>query len=109
MGRKADPNRPKKPSIFSKEYRYPQYEGERGNPDQWADAFRQRFSNAEIKEILKDESPWGILGLKPGATREEIKKAFWIKAKETHPDTHPELDRSVFQRVNAAYQSLMVD
>jgi DnaJ-class molecular chaperone len=109
MGRKSDPNRPKKPSIFSKEYRYPQYDGERGNPDQWAESFCQRFTNAEIKEILKDESPWSILGLQPGATREEIKKAFRQKAIETHPDRNPGLDRSVFQKVNAAYQELMVD
>jgi DnaJ-class molecular chaperone len=109
MGRQRDPNKPKKPSIFSKEYRYPQYEGELGSPEQWADSFRQRFSNAEIKEILKDESPWSILGISPGASQDQIKKAFRIKAVETHPDRNPGIDRAVFQKVNAAYQQLRTD
>lgn len=109
MPRQRDPNKPKRPSIWSKEFKYPQYEGELGSVESWADAFRQRFSNAEIKEILKDESPWGILGLTPGASQDDIKRAFRKKAVETHPDRNPGIDRSVFQKVNAAYQTLRTE
>jgi DnaJ-class molecular chaperone len=107
--RRSDPNKPKKPSVFSKEYRYPQYEGNYGSTDDWANAFRQRFSNTEIKEILKDESPWSILGLSPGASQDQIKQAFRRKAVETHPDRNPGIDRSIFQKVNAAYQTLRTE
>lgn len=103
--------KPKRPSIFSKEYQWKTHDGPRGNPDEWRSAFKQRFSNAEIAEILKDDSPWGILGIAPGASPEEIKRAYFRRAKETHPDAlpagHPDkIKGDEFKKVNAAYQKL---
>jgi len=85
---------------------YGTYEGAAGDPDSWAQAFRQRFTQEEITDILKDRSPWEILGLDPGATQAEIKTAYRTKAKETHPDYHPDLGSGPFQDVQAAYEAL---
>lgn len=35
---------------------------------------------------LPSNSPWDVMGLKPGASREEIESAFREKAKRLHPD-----------------------
>lgn len=85
---------------------YGTYEGERGNPEQWKFAFGARFSEREIGEIIGNDDPWGILGVRPGATQEEISTAFRGKAMETHPDRNPGKDGSEFRRVKAAYDKL---
>lgn len=98
----------KRPSPFSRNYRpYGTYEGPRGNPDEWAKAFGERLPQAEIEEILGDDSPWGILGLKAGATQKEIKSAFFRMAMETHPDRNPGKDGTEFRKVRAAYERLV--
>jgi DnaJ-class molecular chaperone len=102
----------KRISPFSKDYVNPYglySEGPRGNPDQWRATFQRRFTSDEIKEILKDESPWGILGLTHGATRDQIKAAYRRRAMETHPDRNPGMDGEEFKKVNAAYQKLNGD
>lgn len=102
--------KPRKPGPFDKGYvnPYGKYKGERGSPDQWRESFGSRFSGAEIHEIIGDDDPFGILGLKPGATQEEIKSAFRRKAIETHPDRNPQLkgDTAPFRRVKAAFDKL---
>ena len=55
------------------------------------------------------ENPYRVLGIPEGATQEEIKKAYRKKAKEYHPDLHPD-DPTVTQKmseVNEAYDMLM--
>ena len=49
-----------------------------------------------------------ILGLQKGATEEEIKKAYRKKARENHPDLHPDDPSYVekFQEVNEAHEVL---
>lgn len=101
----------KRSKIFDKDYSpYGTYEGKRGNPNQWRDAFKERFTAAERKAILKEDSAWTILGLEPGASLTEIKRAFRLRARETHPDHNPHLaDGEAFKKVNAAYQELTGD
>ncbi len=55
------------------------------------------------------EDPYKVLGLSHGATEEEIKKAYRKKAKEYHPDLHPNDPVAVkkMQEVNEAYDMLM--
>ncbi|KAI7838231.1 hypothetical protein COHA_007978 [Chlorella ohadii] len=58
--------------------------------------------------------PYAVLGLQPGATKVEIKKAFRQKAMAHHPDMHSTASEHVraandkaFKALNEAYQSLM--
>lgn len=48
-----------------------------------------------------------VLGLKNGASMDEVKAAFRKRAKETHPDLNPKIDRIQFQRVNESYTFLV--
>ena len=55
------------------------------------------------------DNPYRVLGIPEGASQEEIKKAYRRKAKEYHPDLHPD-DPTVTRKmseVNEAYDMLM--
>jgi DnaJ-class molecular chaperone len=77
-----------------------------GTKQEWRQAFRARFTEAELVVVLKDASPWEILGIAVGSSLDIIRKAYRAKARETHPDLHPGIDRALFQSVQAAYQRL---
>ena len=49
-----------------------------------------------------------ILGVPPGSSPEDVKKAFRKKASETHPDKNPgdPMAEDSFKKVNAAFQHL---
>lgn len=53
--------------------------------------------------------PYQVLGVSPGASQEEIKRAYRQKAKECHPDLHPEDPKAneKMNEVNEAYDLLM--
>lgn len=53
--------------------------------------------------------PYKILGVSQDASQEEIKKAYRKKAKECHPDLHPDDPnaKQKMQEVNEAYEMLM--
>ncbi len=55
------------------------------------------------------EDPYKVLGLEEGASKEEIKKAYRKKAKEYHPDLHPDDPKAAekMHQVNEAYERLM--
>ncbi len=57
---------------------------------------------------MKIDDPFAVLGVTREAGTREIKKAFRRKARETHPDLHPNDPGAAerFQRVHAAYQQL---
>lgn len=53
--------------------------------------------------------PYAVLGIQRGATQDEIKRAYRQKAKENHPDLHPD-DPKAAERmndINTAYDMLM--
>ncbi|WP_053619061.1 DnaJ C-terminal domain-containing protein [Nocardiopsis sp. NRRL B-16309] len=55
---------------------------------------------------MKDkEDPHAVLGLSPGATREEVDRAFRALARRHHPDA-PGGDGAAFARVRHAYEAL---
>lgn len=53
--------------------------------------------------------PYSVLGITPGATEDEIKKAYRSKCKEYHPDLHPgdPTAEDKFKEVQAAYSEIM--
>ena len=53
--------------------------------------------------------PYKVLGVPQGASQDEIKKAYRKKAKECHPDLHPDdpTAKQKMQEVNEAYDMLM--
>lgn len=62
------------------------------------------FGEAE-PEVLLGTNPYLILGVKPGATIVEIKKAFREQAKKYHPDHNGGSD-ALFKKVAEAYRTL---
>ncbi|MDZ7831052.1 MAG: J domain-containing protein [Desulfobacterales bacterium] len=48
---------------------------------------------------------YNVLGISSGSSRDEIKKAYWHKARQTHPDTH-EGEPENFINVRNAYEVL---
>ena len=50
------------------------------------------------------QDPYSVLGVNPGATKDEVKKAFKKRAMETHPDRGG--NEEEFKKVNEAYEQI---
>ena len=55
-----------------------------------------------------EKDPYEVLGISPGAAKEEIKKAYRKKAKQYHPDLHPGDEQAAekMNEINIAYDRL---
>ena len=51
------------------------------------------------------ENPYKVLGIRPGASKEEVKKAYRRLAREHHPDA-PGGSHESFQRISMAYEQV---
>ncbi len=51
-------------------------------------------------------TPWEVLGVAEDAPFVDVKRAFFLRARETHPDA-PGGDAEAFREVQAAYEMLM--
>lgn len=77
----------RKKNIWDDNYRpYGVNEGAYGNPSEWKQKYERVMGLGEAKEIVKERSPWTILGVAFGATLQEIKSAFRKMALKVHPD-----------------------
>ena len=80
----------------------------RGSPDEWRGAFGRRMGLDEAEGILGSDSPWAVLGISPGASLEQVKKAWRRAAHKWHPDRNGGSEDAAkrFIRANAAYVKL---
>lgn len=78
-----------------------------GSPSEWKACFNRRMSREEAEEILGDSNPLKILGLSPGFTMEQLKKAYRRLVMQWHPDIcKKENAEEMFIRIHAAYVKL---
>ena len=65
-------------------------------------------SEPRAKKNVQDKEFYNVLGVEPEANAGEIKKAYYKKAKENHPDRHPDDPEAQkkFQKIGEAYQCL---
>ena len=91
-----------KPNVWGNDYRpYGTHDGEYGSTRQWKQAFEQSMNFDEAKTVVRDRSPWSILGVEKYSPFEIVKKAFRELCFKKHPDyggTNEE-----FRELNASF------
>lgn len=96
--------------------KYGTYEGQAGNPAQWAAAFKTaKMTRDQALGILKEgESPYEVLGIPETATVNEIRKAMAglvLKYRQdsfSHDKAGSDANREMFDKVMAAYTLLTI-
>lgn len=88
---------------------YKQYDSSqgRGNERQWKQTFNENFRRKEKDKAISG-SPYDILGVREGATKDEIKKAYRKKMQQWHPDRNPgnKEAEAMCKKINQAYATL---
>lgn len=83
---------------------YGTYHGEHGNSKQWKSSFEYTINKDQATKIIKDNSPWIILGIPINSDMSTIKKAFHNLIKIHHPDKGG--DPELCKKIIAAYVML---
>lgn len=76
-----------------------------GTEREWRQVFAATMGLDEARRRVGNQSPEAILGVGPTFTLDALKSAYRRKARETHPDFHPDDPTATerFKQVNAAY------
>ena len=74
---------------------------------------KRTLTSRRFFRLVSTGDPWKVLGVTRSASAEELKKAYYKKAKALHPDQHPEELKARmaddFKKVQDAYQRLKTD
>lgn len=75
--------------------------------DAWKKAHKGRVHNISVVDLsqVARDADFGLLDLKPGASKDEVRKAFNILAKKHHPDLGG--DAEIFQAMRAAHDRII--
>ena len=101
--------KPKKAFLDGYKTYDPKVEGY-GSPEEWRSTFKERMSQEEATEYLKDNDPYKILNVKKDSPLDVIKKAFRKLALLWHPDKNPNNVKESTKRMQgiiAAYTVIM--
>lgn len=62
-----------------------------------------------LSDGLSSQEARSVLGLERSATQDDVKRAYRLRAMDTHPDRHPGNPQATasFRKIHAAYESLM--
>ena len=85
--------------------RYGTYEGERGNPSQWASTFGFTFENSSSVQSILGMSAYTVLKISATATDKEITAAYRKLAKIYHTDK-PTGNAEKFREITEAYKTI---
>jgi molecular chaperone DnaJ len=61
---------------------------------------------ARLASFPGERDPWTVLGLAPGASRSDVKRAFRKLSRALHPDASPDGDGERFRELREAYAEL---
>ncbi len=67
----------------------------------------QEMLAARLQAFPGERDPWTVLGLSPGATRAEVKRAYRRLSRLFHPDLSPGDSGESFRELRAAYTELL--
>ena len=100
----------KRPSAFDPDYAPYGKTDRRGNAAEWRGDFKEAWGQTAT-EVVKEakETPWEILGVQPGTSKIEVKRAFRVLAKKWHPDHNADKKEEaaeMFKKIYAAYDIL---
>jgi bifunctional non-homologous end joining protein LigD len=85
--------------------KYGTYEdGEKGNPEQWKNSFKQAFANSDSTKSIISKSNFEILGIEPTTSFDKVKKKFYQLAKIHHPEKGG--DNETFLKIIEAYNAI---
>lgn len=97
--------KPKKP--FMSGYKKYEISNGFGSPQEWSSAFYERMGFDKALEVLGEDDPIVILGVKKDSTWDEVQKSYRKLFLFWHPDRNKtENSEEMTKKINAAYEIL---
>jgi DnaJ-domain-containing protein 1 len=95
--------KPKKPFLSGYKTYNPRKEGY-GNADDWRGAFFERLGFDKAVEVLGEDDPMVLFGLREDASWEDVCRTYRRLARENHPDLGGSV--TMMKKINAAFEVL---